>query len=337
MFLHTPKYLSQFNCKRTPVCFGIKFFSERIWSDLKEFGITLPYIYIIIYSYRKYHSLFFWFLFPEKENQRKMEITKLPEECISRIISFTSPRDACRSALVCALSRSAMDSDLVWRKFLPHDYHQILSNSLQPSLMDSLSMKQLFVQLSHHPVLVNDELAIDKNSGKKCYLMGARRLAIIWGSSPQYWQWISLRSSRFSEVPELKLVWWFEIKGRIETNILSLQATYAVYFVYKLSWHRYQFHEKPVTVQVNFEGDDEIHGEGYGSREVLLGPPENGNMQLPCGVYRGDGWMEVELGEFFNDGGEGHGVVAFSLMETDNYTCKFGVIVEGIELRPKAG
>nr|XP_048334016.1 putative F-box protein PP2-B12 isoform X2 [Ziziphus jujuba var. spinosa] len=259
------------------------------------------YIYIIIYSYRKYHSLFFWFLFPEKENQRKMEITKLPEECISRIISFTSPRDACRSALVCALFRSAMDSDLVWRKFLPHDYHQILSNSLQPSLMDSLSMKQLFVQLSHHPVLVDDgnmSFAIDKNSGKKCYLMGARRLAIIWGSSPQYWQWISLRSSR---------------------------------------WHRYQFHEKPVTVQVNFEGDDEIHGEGYGSREVLLGPPENGNMQLPCGVYRGEGWMEVESGEFFNDGGEGHGVVAFSLMETDNYTCKFGLIVEGIELRPNAG
>ncbi|KAH7521800.1 hypothetical protein FEM48_Zijuj07G0070700 [Ziziphus jujuba var. spinosa] len=272
-----------------------------------------------------------------------MEITKLPEECISQIISLTSPRDASRSALVCALFRSAMDSDLVWRKFLPHDYHQILSNSsLQPSLMDSLSMKQLFFHLSHHPVLVDDgnmSFAIEKNSGKKCYMMGARRLTIIWGSSPQYWHWISLpASSRFSEVAELRHVWWFEMKGRIETNILSPQTTYAVYFVYKLRRHRYRFHEKPVTVQVNFEGDEEIHGEGYGRREVLLGPPKNKikNMQQLCGAYRGDGWMEVELGEFFNDGGENHGVLILNLMEI-NAAVKYGIIVEGIELRPKAG
>lgn len=49
---------------------------------------------------------------------------------------------------------------------------------------------------------------------------------------------------------------------------------------------------------------------------------------------REDGWMEMELGEFFN--GEGDEEVKMSLMEIKGHQLKGGVIVEGIEIRPKA-
>ncbi|KAF8392009.1 hypothetical protein HHK36_022349 [Tetracentron sinense] len=51
---------------------------------------------------------------------------------------------------------------------------------------------------------------------------------------------------------------------------------------------------------------------------------------------RGDGWMEIEMGEFFNDRGD-DGDVEMSLMEVDNGEWKSGLIIQGIELRPKEG
>nr|CAB3448297.1 unnamed protein product [Digitaria exilis] len=48
---------------------------------------------------------------------------------------------------------------------------------------------------------------------------------------------------------------------------------------------------------------------------------------------RADGWMEVEMGEFQNDEGE-DGEVSIKLMET-SATVKSGLIVQGIEIRPK--
>lgn len=120
---------------------------------------------------------------------------------------------------------------------------------------------------------------------------------------------------------------WLKIKGRIETNILSPQTTYAVYFVYKVIRCQCNFDVKPVTVRVNFEGE-EVHGHGDGNRRVLLLNPSRN-------IRGGWTWMKVKIGEFFNDGGENHGVVEFSLMETKK-SIAFGILVEGIELRPKA-
>ncbi|KAF3457650.1 hypothetical protein FNV43_RR02308 [Rhamnella rubrinervis] len=84
-------------------------------------------------------------------------MSMLPAECISYIISYTSPMDACRSSLVCRLFRSAADSDVVWGRFLPHDHLQILSQSDLASSMHWLSKKELFFRLSHCPVLVGDD------------------------------------------------------------------------------------------------------------------------------------------------------------------------------------
>lgn len=67
-------------------------------------------------------------------------VDQLPVECISHIISLTTPRDACISSTVCPIFKSAADLDSVWEKFLPSDYNQIISNSVSDSsLITSLS------------------------------------------------------------------------------------------------------------------------------------------------------------------------------------------------------
>ncbi|KAH7521813.1 hypothetical protein FEM48_Zijuj07G0072000 [Ziziphus jujuba var. spinosa] len=227
-----------------------------------------------------------------------MEITQLPEECISHIISFTSPRDACRLSLVCPLFRSAIDSDVVWRKFLPHDYHQILSNSALASSMDPLSKKQLFLHLSDNSIIIDS----DKNMVQE-HFQSRGVIHRIIGGGHLYQQ---------NLVAELRLVWWLDIKGRIETNILSPKSTYGAYFVYKLNEHSWGFEGKPVGFRVYFEGEEELHEDG-GGRKVFLDPSKYD--QEPCQI-REDGWLEVEMGEFFNDGGEDHQVVVCSLLET---------------------
>ncbi|WRX20321.1 F-box domain - like 10 [Theobroma cacao] len=81
----------------------------------------------------------------------------LPEGCIANILSFTSPLDACRSALVSPTFRSAASSDAVWERFLPPDYQDIISkSSLKLSSLDSLSKKDLVFHLCHHPVILNN-------------------------------------------------------------------------------------------------------------------------------------------------------------------------------------
>ncbi|XXG89707.1 hypothetical protein AAC387_Pa12g1647 [Persea americana] len=72
--------------------------------------------------------------------------SSLPEGCISHVISFTSPRDACRSSAVCSIFRSASEADSVWERFLPPDYPDFLAGSDSPPVRFSSKM-ELFFQL----------------------------------------------------------------------------------------------------------------------------------------------------------------------------------------------
>ncbi|GKV39942.1 hypothetical protein SLEP1_g47635 [Rubroshorea leprosula] len=45
--------------------------------------------------------------------------------------------------------------------------------------------------------------SLHKRSGKKCYLLAARDLAITWGDTPRYWSWNSIQDSRFLSLSEL--------------------------------------------------------------------------------------------------------------------------------------
>ncbi|KAL1313224.1 hypothetical protein HN51_039806 [Arachis hypogaea] len=193
------------------------------------------------------------------EPKRVMEFDNLPEGCIANVLSFTTPRDASALSLVSSSFRSAAQSDLVWERFLPSDYLSILSQSQFPNLS---SKKDLFFHLCHKPLLVDSgkkSFALDKKYGKKCYMLSARSLSIVWGDSPRYWRWISLPDTRFSEVAELVSVCWLEIRGWINTAMLSEDTMYGAYLVYKpsLMGRSYGFDYQPVEVTVGVAGESD--------------------------------------------------------------------------------
>ncbi|XP_042516849.1 F-box protein PP2-B11-like [Macadamia integrifolia] len=313
----------------------------------------------------------------EMEQGSAFDLYLLPEGCISNILSLTTPRDVCRSSTVSPVFRSAANSDSVWEKFLPSNIHQILSSSsVSPSLPTFSSKKQLFLHLCDNPLLIDrgtKTFALEKCSGKKCYMIGATELTITWGSSPEYWKWIPHPESRFSEVAELLCVWWLEIHGKIETRLLSSNTTYGAYLVLKFTNRAYGFEplaEVSVKLASGTGGAEEgevksvslnpgwpVHSNNgrtrrramqrrvnmgtlqlfprslrsrnaSSSEEAVADPPPEGPKE------REDGWMEIEMGEFFNERGE-DGEVVMSLMEVKGGTCKSGLIIQGIELRPR--
>ncbi|XP_057459276.1 F-box protein PP2-B10-like [Actinidia eriantha] len=270
----------------------------------------------------------------------------LPEGCISDILSLTSPRDACRSSAISKEFKSVADSDALWNRFLPSDHREILSRAVAEPPVVFSTKKQLYFRLAHSHILIdggNLSFALDKKSGKKCYMIGARALTIIWGSSPQYWTWRSLPDqSRFSEVANLRAVCWLDIRGKLETRFLSPKITYIAYLVFKVSERGYGLENLPAKAWVGVVGEragDEDWDEDETTSCVYLKfrPCRRASRAAQNGVLpqgREDGWMEIELGEFFNDGGE-NGEVRMRLMETKRGNWKSGLIVEGIELRPK--
>ncbi|XP_071702344.1 putative F-box protein PP2-B12 [Rutidosis leptorrhynchoides] len=291
----------------------------------------------------------------------------LPEGFVSNALALTSPRDVCRLSLVCSIFRSAAEWDVVWEKFLPLDYQKIMAATVDGGGGGSVqfgSKKELYLSLCDHPVIIdggNKSFWLDKQSGKICYMLAARDLSIVWGDTPRYWRWISIPESRFTEVAELMSVCWFEVHGKINTSMLSADTRYVAYLVYKSTPNTYGFEYHPAEVSVGLSGveitderqvktvflDPEVYQrQGYeqgqipGRRRGMfnpfsrlggqynVGPPLNGPKPRP------DGWRELELGEFVI-GKEKEGEVEMNVLEVKGGNWKGGLIVQGIEIRPK--
>ncbi|KAI3439372.1 uncharacterized protein J3R85_004787 [Psidium guajava] len=271
---------------------------------------------------------------------------------------FTTPRDASRSSAVSRTFRSASDSDAVWHKFLPPDLDRIVSTSLPPQLPPlgpSLTRKKdVFLGLCSTPLLIDDghkSFALEKCSGKKCYMIGTRDLSIVWGDTPCYWRRSSHHVSRFPEVAELLKVCWLEVDAKMEMRLLSGNTYYAAYLVFKFVHGNYGFENQAVEVSI-------VSGSGGEQRNIYLDP--DGRFRQQCQSAperyphifrdasavrdiqarekqiprdRGDGWKEVDLGEFFvNDPPAGE--VQINLMESKGGKWKSGLVIQGIELRP---
>ncbi|KAL3814696.1 hypothetical protein ACJIZ3_015964 [Penstemon smallii] len=288
----------------------------------------------------------------------------LPEDCIANALSLTSPKDASRLSLVASTFRSAAQSDAVWERFLPSDYRQIISRCIDgPDSLLVKSKKDLFLYLCEHPILIDSGLksfSLEKWSGKKCFMLSARDLYIVWGDTAQYWAWISLPESRFPEVAELLDVCWFEIRGKINMNMLSPATNYAAYLVFTCKSRTHGFEHQPAEACVGVSGHeaekrtvcldpDGAQRQRYQIVPRRIGllyhrltrlhgqqqdnvPPIEQNTQYP--KPRDNGWMEVELGEFFVKEGQ-DGDLEISLMEVKGGNWKSGIIVQGIEIRPK--
>ncbi|CAA7023300.1 unnamed protein product [Microthlaspi erraticum] len=244
----------------------------------------------------------------------------LPEECIATVISFTSARDACRISTVSKSLHSTADSDAVWEKFLPAESRSLIDHSLS-----RLSNKQLFLRLCESPLLIDDgrtSFWMEKRSGKKCRMLSARKLEIVWVDIPEYWSWISVQESRFKEVAELRMVCWFEIRGKISASLLSKDTIYGAYLVFMEAnkWGAFGFDSLPLETSIR-STRTEICNDG----RVFL---ESGTREP-----REDGWLEIELGECYVGFDEEE--IEMSVMETKEGGWKGGIIVQGIEIRPK--
>ncbi|XP_021772756.1 putative F-box protein PP2-B12 [Chenopodium quinoa] len=278
----------------------------------------------------------------------------LPEGCIAAVVSYTSPRDACRFSSISRIFKSASDSDAVWENFLPSDYRLILSRS-DGAL--SLSKKQLFMHLADNPLLIDDgalSFSIEKSTGKKSYIISAKNLSIVWADTPRYWTWHSDPKSRFSEVAELVTVCWLEIKGKIETSLLSPNTDYVAYLVFRMERDAYGFYSpaevtlltaegKPVTEKFYWESQEryQIVPRRVGifnqfrapmSRTQSTTQGEVDQAKLP--KQRSDGWHEIKIGEF-STGRDDNEEVEMEVLDVKGGNWKGGLVVEGIEIRPK--
>ncbi|XP_059440268.1 putative F-box protein PP2-B12 [Corylus avellana] len=274
-------------------------------------------------------------------------INVLPIECVASVLSFTSPPDACRSSSVSTSFRSAAESDAVWESFLPPQYKSIISRSADSS--SSLcfsSKKELYLHLCDHPLLIDDgrkSFWLEKMSGKICYMLSPKDLLIAWMENPHFWRWTSLPDARLPEVAELIQVWWLEIRGKINTCMLSRATLYTAYLVFNLSSKSRGFvnlpieaavrwHKRMVFLDVKQEGVRVFNPRaGMGSFQELRWREGDGE----CPKKRGDGWLEIELGDFFNGGDDDDDEVEISVLEVKAGMLKSGLIVQGIEIRPK--
>ncbi|XP_022858582.1 F-box protein At2g02240-like [Olea europaea var. sylvestris] len=251
---------------------------------------------------------------------------RLPEECISTILSLTSPMDTTKFSIISHGFKSASDSDNVWERFLPPDYRQIISTSVSPVLY--ATKKHLYFNLCHSPILLhegNTSFSLDIRNGKKCYVLGARKLLLSWGGC---WSWTQHPQSRFSEVAKLKCPGSIHIRGKIKTQMLSSNTAYAAYLVFHLA-ERLNGLESSRTV-IRFV-DPQIGNSMIVTVEGTEKPESEGTGKIA--QMRRDGWMEIEMGNFYNGEDDNREVEAW-LIEINNPVGKSGFIVEGIEFRP---
>ncbi|CAI9117842.1 OLC1v1019327C1 [Oldenlandia corymbosa var. corymbosa] len=236
--------------------------------------------------------------------------SSLPEGCISNIISLTTPKDACRASTVSRVFKSASESDTVWERFLPYDYKQIISKPVGPPLSYA-TKKDLFFNLCHSPMIINDANCfwLSKSSGKKCYMICARELEIAWKDDPRFWRWKSIPESRLAEYS------------------YGLDVVAKAYVRFSEDIKSSLDRDDPQDCYVYLTQASQRRRDRQWSTRQMYNKP--GRDPQP----RADGWMEILLGEFFNDKGEGD--VEMKLLETEILTSKLGLIVEGIELRSK--
>ncbi|CAM0942959.1 unnamed protein product [Alopecurus aequalis] len=278
-------------------------------------------------------------------------------ELLAAVISLTSPPDACRAADISRTFLAAADSDAVWSSFLPRDLPEFAEGELpcRPP-----SKKALFQCLSDRPSLLPCKLVnmwLDRTTGAKCYTLSPRVLHILWGDGPKFlsWKYVGcddfVRNKRFWHAAIIRGPWWLEIRGTICSMMLSQNMAYTAYMVFKLP------SERLCKCYIPFQEASVSFGARETSRQVCLrrymeagddGVPRKHILESTCARSRGihirdgivlpwqraDGWMEVELGEFYNE--EGYdGEVSFSLMETKQENWKNCLVVWGIEIRVK--
>ena len=124
--------------------------------------------------------------------------------------------------------------------------------------------------------------------------------------------------------------------------MLSPKTNYAAYLVFKRTDRAYGFDDPPPRASVGTTGVGEVHQQTVGLGLSVIEPNQHDQIVPPPQQHasrpkqREDGWLEIELGQFFNEGGE-NDELQIRLMKVEAGNVKTGLIVEGIEIRPTKG
>lgn len=136
---------------------------------------------------------------------------------------------------------------------------------------------------------------------------------------------------RFKKVPELLDVCAFEIRGWMNTRVLSPRTHYSAYVVYKTRTGCHGFRDLPIQVGIGFVGEKAtkrfICFDESTDRIKLWGRREPKKSK-----ERQDGWIEAEIGNLFNE--FGCEKIELSIIDITSPYWKRGLIIQGIEFRP---
>nr|GMC51532.1 putative late blight resistance protein homolog R1B-17 [Ipomoea batatas] len=177
------------------------------------------------------------------------------------------------------------------------------------------------------------ELEIEEdemNSEAQSVWIGARSLCIAWVENPAYWTWIT---NSGHEVVKLEAVCWLDIKGTLDTKCLHIMTIYSAYLVYKLELWEKGF-EDPAFASVRYLKDRKNYHKNQRCQVVLAKSCSSRWRSSRFPNCRCDGWMEIKLGDFLVSSGN-EGEVEMRFWNTENMGWKCGLIVRGIEVRPK--
>ncbi|KAI3797607.1 hypothetical protein L1987_32867 [Smallanthus sonchifolius] len=261
----------------------------------------------------------------------------LPEGFVAEALALTTPRDASRLSSVNSFFRSAAEWNTVWESFVPSEcLAEVLDGGRH-------SMKEVYLLLCDHPIIIEE-------GNKKCYMLASKQFSISLVDSPSCWRWTSIADSRFKEVAELISVCSLEVSGNISTSILSPSTTYVAHLVFMTTASTHGFDYQPVEVYIGDNSKTRMvyldpraqnrrglrprrrigifGGRAFGNYNVVPSPSADN-----CPNRREDGWFEVEIGEYFNKGGDEK--LEMSVMEVKGRNWKRGLIIQGIEIRPK--
>ncbi|XP_023897416.2 F-box protein PP2-B10 [Quercus suber] len=128
----------------------------------------------------------------------------------------------------------------------------------------------------------------------------------------------------------------------MSTSMLSPKTNYAAYLVFKRTDRAYGFDDPPPRASVGTTGGGEVHQQTVGLGLSVMEPKQQDRIEPPPQQHasrpkqREDGWLEIELGQFFTEGGE-NDELQIRLTEVEAGNVKTGLIVEGIEIMPTKG
>ncbi|XP_072963122.1 uncharacterized protein PHLOEM PROTEIN 2-LIKE A4-like [Typha angustifolia] len=164
---------------------------------------------------------------------------------------------------------------------------------------------------------IDSENLIKKEGDAIC--ISPKALTIIWGNSDRFWKWVKLSEWKFEEGAELIQVSWIEVTGKVEINRLSHCKTFEVFFHIKFKDDAFGWHHTPVIFEV-VTPDGKKH-----RRSVLLETFREDKTLQP--IYAGV--FDLPSGHHDKE------IVRFGMYEVESQWWKGGIILGGVELRPK--